>query len=137
MKNTVRKKFVPIISLVNKSANANEKWFCADKIYLISKSDELYTAYTWICATSYINKYNGELLENNNISAPHRFEIKKTDNGFEVLKVVVPREGTLYQEDVKMLFPEKVANDLLKAETDGTIDDLQIDIQNQVAEFHK
>ena len=115
----------------------NEKWFCADKIYLISKSDDTYTAYAWICATSYINKNNGELLENNNLSMPYRIELKKTDETYEITDVIIPRDGSLYQEDLKLYFPENVANDILKADSDGTVASLQMDIQNQVAEFYK
>lgn len=116
--------------------NANETWFCADKIYLISKEDDLFTTYSWIYAASYINRYNGELLENNSFSRPYRFIIKKTDDIYEVVEVTTPRVGALYEQDLKLFFPEKIVGDILKAESDGTVESLQLDIQNQVAEFH-
>ena len=103
---------------------------------MISKNEEIYTAYSWIYAASYINQYNGELLENNSFSNPQRFVIKKVGNLYEVIETKVPRDGSLYEQDLKMLFPEKVMSDILKANVDGTVDSLQIDIQNQIAKLH-
>ena len=119
------------------SKSVNEKWFCADKTYLISKNDDEYTAYSWICASSYINRYNGELLEGSSFSIPHKVTLVKNNNVFEVVEVVIPRDGALYADDLEKHFPEKVVSDILKADTDGTVENLQMDIQNQIAQFHK
>ena len=119
------------------SKSANEKWFCADKTYMISKNDDVFVAYSWICASGYINRYNGELLEGSSFSMPHKFILVKSNDVFEVTEVIIPGDGALYLEDLKTHFPEKVVNDILKADTDGTVDQLQIDIQNQIAQIHK
>ena len=121
----------------SESKNANEKWFCAEKIYMISKNEDIYTAYSWIYAASYINRYNGELLEGSSFSMPHRFVLKKVNNTFEVVETKIPRDGDLYEQDLKSIFPEKVVIDILKAATDGTTESLQMDIQNQIAEFYR
>lgn len=120
---------------MNKKSRS-EKWFSADKTFLISESDGIYTAYSWIYAASYINKNNGELLESSSISQPHKFVLKKSDSAFKVIDVAIPRDGDDYEEDLKDIFPEKVVNDILKVVNNGTVDNLQIDIQNQVAEYH-
>lgn len=119
------------------SKSVNEKWFCADKTYLISIDDDVFTAYSWICASGYINRYNGELLEGGSFSMPHKFTLVKNNNGFEVIDVIIPRDGTLYEEDIRTHFPEKVASAVLKADTDGTVAQLQNNIQNQLAQIHK
>lgn len=119
------------------SKSTSEKWFCADKTYLISNNDDVFTAYSWIYAASYINRYNGELLEGNSFSMPHKFIIVKNNNVFEITDVIVPREGAMYEEDLKNYFPEKVLSVILKSEHDGTVENLQLDIQNQIAEIHK
>jgi hypothetical protein len=68
---------------------------------------------------------------------PHKFIIEKNNNVFEITDVIVPREGAMYEEDLENYFPEKVLSVILKSEHDGTIEQLQLDIQNQIAEVHK
>ncbi len=136
--NNIRKTindYVVYTQEINKKSHS-EKWFSADKTFMISKSDDIYIAYCWIYAASYINKYNGELLESGSLSQPCKFEIKKTDGIFEVVDMSFPRDGEQYAEDLKTIFPEKILNDILKVEKNGDIDILQIDIQNQIAEIH-
>ena len=125
-----------IVSTQEENAkHINEKWFCADKIYLISKSEDIYTAYAWIYAASYVKKSGGELLEGNGFSVPYVFTISSDGVEFTVDKAEFPSDGT-YAEDLENLFPPKVLNNINKAQTDGTIESLQMDIQNQIAEFH-
>ena len=68
---------------------------------------------------------------------PHKFTLVKNNDVFEVTEVIIPGDGALYLVDLKTHFPEKVVNDILNADTDGTVDQLQIDIQNQIAQIHK
>ena len=95
------------------SSYYGEKWFCAPKIYLISKSDEIYNAYAWVYAASYIKQSGGELQERSAFSVPHKFTFIK-----------------------ERLFPKNVLSAMDKVQSDGTIQELETDIQNQIAEFY-
>jgi len=120
----------------NNSHRWNEKWFSAERIYLISKEENVYYTYAWVYTASYSKKTDGELLEGNVFSAPYRFILAYRDGEFVVDKAESPRDGDQYAEDMESLFPEKVLAGMNKVHSDGTIEELQLSIQQQVADFY-
>ena len=60
------------------------------------------------------------------------------DNEYVVIDSRIPRDGSLYNKDMKNIFPYWVRKDMDDIYMDGTIERLQLDIQEQVKlYFHK
>ncbi len=130
-----------IVSYIIKRESAysnyyGEKWFCVPKIYLISRDDELYNAYAWIYAASYIKQPGGELQERSAFSVPHKFVLTKENDEFKVLKCETPGDGVQYPIDMEKLFPKNVLTEMDKVQHDGTIAELETEIQKQIAQFY-
>ena len=50
----------------------------------------------------------------------------------------IPRDGSYYAVDMKNIFPDSVRNDMEEVHTDGTIERLELDIEQQTKlYFHK
>ena len=58
---------------------------------------------------------------------------KKRENGvkYTVTDAIIPRDGNYYPEDMKDIFPFSVRNDMNKVHQNGTIEELQKDIDKQ------
>lgn len=126
-----------IVSREEKNSHIyNENWFSAEKIFLITKQEDVYYAYAWVHTASYVKKAGGELLEGSGFSIPYKFTLVENDDELIVNKAESPRDGDQYVEDMESLFPEKVLARMSKVHNDETIEELQLLIQQQVAEFY-
>ena len=117
----------------------NEKWFISFRIYLLEekKRDSLYNVYAWVLGESYYDK-NNDVLKESGFSIPYKFVVENNKDNFVVTKIVNPRDGSLYDDDMKKIFPSYVIRDIKNVYTDGTIERLEMDIQKQVKlYFHK
>lgn len=124
--------------LVEKSDNAykekdNVKTFVSMKIYLTEEKEEssIYNIYAWILQEKYYLK-NNEIKQNSSSSIPYKFVIEKKDNKYTIIDSRVPRDGSYYEDDMKNIFPSEVRDNMAQISIDGTIEQLQLDIQQQV-----
>ena len=111
----------------------DEKWFVSFNTYLVEelKKDSLYNVYAWVFEESYYLQGN-EVKVGSGSSIPHKFTVEKQDNQYVVSSSVMPRDGSLYVEDMKKIFPKSVRKDMEKVHFDGTIERLKLDIEKQV-----
>ena len=111
----------------------NEKWFVAQNIYLIEEitSETQYNVYSWVLEKSYYLE-NQEITLGSASSMPYKFVVEKKNGEFVVIDVKVPRDGSLYAEDMKNIFPHSVRSDMEKIYSDGIVEKLQMDIDRQV-----
>ena len=64
--------------------------------------------------------------------------VEHIDDEYKVTGSRIPRDGVYYAEDMKNIFPRSVRNDMDRAHTDGTIEKLQLKIDQQTKlYFHK
>lgn len=109
------------------------------RVYLLEEKekDELYNVYAWVQKGNYYLE-NDEIKEDSGSSIPYKFIVKKEDGEFVVSDSRTPRDGSLYNEDMKNIFPRSVRNDMNDIYNDGTIEKLELDIQEQLKlYFHK
>ncbi len=116
----------------------NEKSFAAMKIYLINEDlNNHYYVYAWVLQEQYYLE-DGELIRNASSSIPHKFELVKENDEFIVKDYTIPRDGSYYVKDMKRIFPNSVLRDMDNIHTDGTIERLSLEIENDVnLYFHK
>lgn len=117
--------------LVEKSDNV--KTFVSMKIYLTEEKEEssIYNIYAWILQEKYYLK-NNEIKQNSSSSIPYKFVIKKKDNKYTIIDSRVTRDGSYYEDDMKNIFPSEVRDNMAQISIGGTIEQLQLDIQQQV-----
>lgn len=117
----------------------NAKTFASMRVYLIEeeKRNKLYTIYAWVLEEKYYLD-NNEIKEDSGSSIPHKFVVAKIDDKFVITDAITPGDGSYYADDMKSIFPSSVRNDMNKIHADGTIDELNADIQKQKESyFHK
>lgn len=116
--------------------NENEKTFASMRVYLIEEKDKhtLYNIYAWVLTEKYYLE-NGETKQDSGSSIPYKFTVKNIDNEFVVTDAKCPRDGSYYAEDMKTIFPWSVRNDMEEVHEDGTIEELQLDIEEQVGDY--
>lgn len=114
----------------------NAKTFASMEVYLIEeeKKDELYTIYAWVLQEQYYIE-NDEIKQEGGSSIPYKFVVLKKDNEFIITDKVTPGDGSYYRDDMNSIFPRSVREDMERVHTDGTIEELNADIQKQVAEY--
>lgn len=116
-----------------------EKTFVSMRIYLLEEKerDSLYYIYAWVrCGKYYLE--NDELKENSGFSIPFKFEVRKINNEYIVTDSRIPRDGSYYKGDMKNIFPKSVRKDMDKVHTDGTVEKLSIEVEEQAKlYFHK
>jgi len=112
------------------------KTFASMRVYLIEEKEqnELYNMYVWVLEEQYYLE-NNEIKEDSGSSIPHKFVVENLDGKFTVTDVIIPRDGSYYADDMKSIFPSSVRNDMDKIHTDGTMEELNADIQKQVEEY--
>lgn len=132
MELTIKNYLVNKNDLESKHYN-NEKWFVSFRTYLIEEKekDKLYIFYIWVLEESYYLK-DGKVVSDSGSSIPYKFIIKKENNKFVVDSYQIPRDGSLYQKDMKKLFPNDVLKQMNLVQQDGTIERLSLDIEEQV-----
>lgn len=119
--------------------NDNEKTFVSMKMYLIEEkeNDSIFNIYALVLQEKYYLE-NNEIKQDSSSSIPYKFVLEKKDDTYTIKDSRVPRDGSYYEDDMKNIFPMNVRNDMKQNETDGTIEQLQLDIQQQVElYFHK
>lgn len=117
----------------------NEKNFASMRVYLIEEKERhaYYNIYAWVLVQKYYLE-NNETKKDSGSSIPYKFVVENIDGKFTVTDSKIPRDGSYYDEDMKNIFPSSVRNDMGEVYTDGTIERLQLDIEQQVKlYFHK
>lgn len=109
----------------------NEKSFVAMKIYSIKEKDDEFYAYAWVVNEKWYEK-NTKIIKDTGSSIPYKFTLIKQNGVFSVTNAEIPRDGSLYYEDMKKLFPRKVLKQMDKVHYDGTIEKLLANIEEQV-----
>ena len=122
--------------LIEKSDNESthhesEKGFVSIKIYLIEENNLYYNVYAWVLEEKYYLK-NNEINKDSVSSIPYKFIVKYIDDEYVVTDSIIPRDGSLYDKDMKNIFPYWVRKDMDDIYIDGTIEKLQLDIKEQV-----
>lgn len=119
--------------------NSLEKTFVSMKIYLLEedKKDSLYYVYAWVVEGKYYLDGN-TLRQDSGYSIPFKFKVEKINDEYKVVDSRVPRDGSYYSKDMKNIFPKSVRNDMNKVHTDGTIEKLIVEVEEQAKlYFHK
>jgi len=116
----------------NEKHHENAKTFASMRIYLIEEKEAFtkFNIYAWVLEEKYYLE-NNEIKQDSGSSIPHKFVVEKIEGKFVVTDSKIPRDGSYYPEDMKNIFPSSVRNDMDRIHTDGTIDRLQEDIQQQ------
>ena len=117
----------------------SEKGFVSFKIYLLEEKEKNlhYNIYAWVLEEKYY-KENNEIKKDSGSSIPYKFVVKYLDDEYVVADSRIPRDGSLYIKDMKNIFPYLVRKDMDDIYIDGTIERLQLDIQEQIKlYFHK
>jgi len=123
--------------IVNKGDNEKNhedaKTFASMRVYLIQeeKRDVCYIIYAWVLEEKYYLE-NNEIKQDGGSSIPYKFVLVKEDDEFVVTNVKTPRDGSYYADDMKSIFPSSVRKNMEKIHTDGTIEELNADIQKQI-----
>ena len=120
----------------NEKHHKDAKTFASMRVYLIQeeKRDVCYIIYAWVLEEKYYLE-NNEIKQDGGSSIPYKFVLAREDDEFVVTNVVTPRDGSYYADDIKSIFPSSVRNDMDKIHTDGTMEELNADIQKQVEEY--
>ncbi len=115
-----------------------EKSFASMHIYLINKDiGNKYYVYAWVLQEKYYLEDNN-VVRDTSTSIPYKFTLIKNNNEFIVSAYDIPRDGSYYVKDMKQIFPNSVLRDMDSIHTDGTIERLSSEIQNEVnLYFHK
>jgi len=117
----------------------NEKGFVSFRTYLLEEKEKNlhYNIYAWVLDEKYYLE-NNEIKKASGSSIPYKFVVKYIDNEYIVTDSRIPRDGSLYIKDMKNIFPYLVRKDMDDIYIDGTIERLQLDIQEQIKlYFHK
>lgn len=117
----------------------SEKTFVSMRVYLLEeeKREKLYYIYAWVMDGKYYLEDN-QLKQDSGSSMPYKFKVEKVDDIYVVTDSRTPRDGSYYEEDMKNIFPRKVKSDMDECHMDGTIERLELDIEEQVRlYFHK
>ena len=117
----------------------NEKTFASMRVYLIHEHerDKHYDIYAWVLEEKYYLE-DDEIKQDSGSSIPYKFVVKNIDDKFTVTDSRIPRDGSYYSVDMKNIFPNSVSDDMNDVHTDGTIERLQLDIEQQTKlYFHK
>lgn len=81
---------------------------------------------------------NNELKQGSGSSIPYKFKVEKVNNKFIVTDSRYPRDGSYYSEDMKNMFDKHVRNNMDRVQTDGTIEMLKMEVEEQAKlYFHK
>ena len=116
----------------NEKHNKNAKTFASMRIYLIEEKerDTLYNIYAWVLEEKYYLE-NNKIKPDSGSSIPYKFVVEKIEGKFTVTDSRIPRDGSYYSDDMRNIFPISVIDYMNEIYTDGTIDRLQLDIQQQ------
>ncbi len=110
----------------------NQKTFVSIRPYLFDEKEEkLFYVYAWVLEKQcYLE--NDEIKEDSGYSIPHKFVVEFIDNQYVVTDFRIPRDGSYYVEDMKNIFPSSVRKNMDNVYYDGTMQRLELDIQEQM-----
>lgn len=117
----------------------NSKKFASLEIFQIQEdiSHSIFTVYAWVLIEN-LYLENDLIMQDSGASLPFKFIIRYTNNKYEVIESIVPRDGSYYLSDIKEIFPKIVRNSMNSVYKDGTYERLRLDIQQQAKLFfHK
>ncbi len=117
----------------------SEKTFVSMKVYLIEEleRDEKFNIYAWVIDGKYYLE-NDELKQDSSSSIPYKFVVEKVNEEYVVTDSRIPRDGSYYSDDMKNIFPSSIRNDMEKVYTDGTVERLGLEVEEQAKlYFHK
>ncbi len=114
----------------------DEKSFIAMRTYLVNEEKDKYYVYAWVLQEKFYKK-DDEVIMDTGSSIPYKFEIIKENDNYFVNDYTIPRDGIYYTEDMKSIFPNSVLKDMDNVHFDGTIENLEFNIQNQVDAYFK
>lgn len=111
----------------------NVKTFVAFKTYLIEEKSNEYSVYAWVLQEQCYLEIN-DIMNYSSFSAPYKFTLQKNESydAYSVVDSNHPRDGSYYSEDIKTIFPDYVIKEMNLAHKDGTIERLQLQIEDQV-----
>jgi len=114
----------------------NAKTFASMRVYLIEEKEAFtkFNIYAWVLEEKYYLE-NNEIKQDGGSSIPHKFVVEKVDDKFVVTDSIIPRDGSYYSKDIKSIFPSSVRNDMNRTHTDGTMEELNADIQKQKEQY--
>ena len=128
-------KYIEEINDAEVKKHEKEKTFADYKVYLIEqKHESLYYYYTWVLGETYYSE-NGQIVEDGGYSIPHMFKIEKKNDEFVVTDSRTPRDGSYYEKDMKAIFPYYVRRDMEEVYTDGTIEKLSLNVEEQAKAY--
>lgn len=135
LERTIRDYFLLRSKTESRNLN-NEKSFISTKTYLIKEVDyDTTIVYMWVLNITYYED-NNIIKEDSGSSIPYKITLEKSDNEYLVVETEMPRDGSYYASDMKALFPKAVRNDMDKVHTDGTIERLQFEIEEQKDNYY-
>ena len=110
-----------------------EKSFVSFRTYLIEEKEDnkVYNIYAWVIEETYYLE-NDEFKQDSGSSLPYKFVVEKINEEFRITDSRIPRDGSLYDEDMKNIFPKSVRKDMENVYLDGTSERLKLDIHEQV-----
>lgn len=117
----------------------DSKTFVSMRVFLLEEieKDKKYNLYAWVLEGKYYLE-DDEIKQDSGFSIPHKFVVEKIDGVFKVTDYKIPRDGSYYVKDIKDIFPRNVEKSILGVHNDGTVNRLQIDIDEQTKlYFHK
>lgn len=124
----------------------DEKYFIAMKVYKIEEKrinefETQYILYSWVRAESRRMLDDGTLDKINSFSEAYKFVIRKIpndiNNGYEVLEAEYPKGfSDEYIGNMKNIFPKDVYKGMEKVHTDGTINRLTLEINEQIKQYY-
>lgn len=103
------KDYILMISDPSADGIDDAKNFVGMKVYGIDEhaEDRSYRVFAYIHEMTY-KKENNELVFISGFSIPHCFDVLKVKGKYEVINIDIPRDGSLYTEDMETLFPIEV-----------------------------
>lgn len=123
----------------NEKHHENAKTFASMEVYLIEEKESFtkFNIYAWVLEEKYYLE-NNEIKQDGGSSIPYKFVVENIEGKFTVTDSIIPRDGSYYVDDMKSIFPSNVRRDMERIHTDGTMDELNADIQKKVElYFHK
>lgn len=127
-----------ILMVTDPSADGidDAKNFVGMKVYGIDEraEDRSYHVFAYIHEMTY-KKENNELVFISGFSIPHCFDVLKVKGKYEVINIDIPRDGSLYAEDMETLFPIEVKSTMDQDYDNGTFYLIAEEVEQQAKDY--
>lgn len=133
------KKYIVLKGDSETKHHAGEKTFVSMRVYLLEEKERnaLYYVSAWVMDGKYYLD-NDILKQDSGSSIPYKFKVEKINDEFVVTDSKCPRDGSYYVDDMKNIFNKSVRKEMETVHTDGTIDMLDMEVEEQAKlYFHK